>query len=502
MVPIPKRIIWHEFQSKEEQLSCYWKWGLISPKSTAIPLVMVVDGYLGAPEPCQVVGCSDDGISAIIRLEDGLHAIFGEYLAEQQPHFPNLNLPRGMTLSDILADYCVVDIETTGLSRESDAIIEVAAKRYHFGKEVNSFSSLVNPHRTLSKTVIKLTGITQEEVDAAPEWGMVAMQFDAFIGDLPLVGHNILSFDLPFLKAGIRQDISNPCIDTLKLARQVFPLLHTHKLEYLNNSLELCNGVSHRAEADVDATNALLWTCLAPRQKERQYMEGFLNHRIKKNTEKKLAHVESPKEPPVSAREETPNQPAWEWEAAAYEILLPEITKALNEFRLDAGRANFRKYDQKSSDYSAVFLDLSIKIGGQMLNDGNSDDGTRLLMRLRLRGDLWYMSIDSALIGDIPPEIAKLEISKRKDSSHRRFRIVGLSEVEYFAPMVYAATIRLLESQEKDIGCCARYLECSNARKCIYPIGVGFPVHCAYNANLRAGKIFYGANKNAGGDLE
>lgn len=280
MVPIPKRIIWHEFQSKEERLSRYRAWGLISPKSTATPLVMVVDGYLGAPEPCEVIGCSDDDIFAIIRLEDGLHAIFGEYLAEQQPHFPNLKLPRGMALSDVLADYCVIDIETTGLSRNSDAIIEIAAKRYRFGKEVDSFSSLANPHCTLSKTVKKLTGIAQEEVDAAPEWEAVAIQFLDFVGSSPLVGHNIFSFDLPFLNSHIPMELENCCVDTLQIARIKFPLLHTHKLEYLKTALNLTNGSSHRAEADVDCTNALLWACLAFERFKIKYLCAAADHRI------------------------------------------------------------------------------------------------------------------------------------------------------------------------------------------------------------------------------
>lgn len=192
---------------------------------------------------------------------------------------------------------------------------------------------------------------------------------------------------------------------------------------------------------------------------------------------------------------------AWELEQKAYDIMLPAIIKALEEFRLDSGRVNFRKYDERSSDYSAVFLDLSVKISGERIEGANSDDGTRLLMRIRLRGKLWYISIDNALIGDIPPEIAKLESSKRKGSSHRRFKVAGLSEVGLLNPLVYAATTKLMESQTKEYSCCGRYIECSDAKKCIYPIGVGIPVHCAYNKNLRAGRIFYGKNKNSGGDV-
>ncbi len=45
-------------------------------------------------------------------------------------------------------------------------------------------------------------------------------------------------------------------------------------------------------------------------------------------------------------------------------------------------------------------------------------------------------------------------------------------------------------------GCCSRYLECSNAKRCVNPNKV-LAEGCQYKTNLEQGRIFYGINKNA-----
>lgn len=158
--------------------------------------------------------------------------------------------------------FIVLDIETTGINCQRDKIIEIAAVKYENFKEVNVFSTLVNPMIPLPNVISRLTGISQSELDSAPTWEEVQDEFLNFIGDLPLVGHNLCNFDIRFIEKSIGHPLSVPMIDTLDLSRYTFPELPVHKLSYLKNALGIDIQVSHRALDDVRATCALFQICL------------------------------------------------------------------------------------------------------------------------------------------------------------------------------------------------------------------------------------------------
>lgn len=272
MVPI--RGEWTPFTDKQDQIDHYRRWGIISPKGTKLPPIMVTDGYFGVPEPCQVVGYQTDNW-AVIQLPDGYHAIHGEYLAEQQPWIKGL--PRGMVFADVLADYIVLDIETTGFSAQSHEIIEISAIRYHYGQKTDEYSTLIHPREEIPTKITALTGIRNEDVANAPTLVETIPMLTDFLGDLPLFGHNIKSFDAPFVRAQTGLPLDNLLVDTLQLSKEAYPLLKSHKLQDLNTALHLHDGAAHRACEDVETTNALLWACLAPRKYEnlmwRRYLE-------------------------------------------------------------------------------------------------------------------------------------------------------------------------------------------------------------------------------------
>lgn len=121
--------------------------------------------------------------------------------------------------------YVAVDIETTGLSRKTETIIEIGAVLVAEGQIQKEFSSLVNPGRPLEEETISLTGITNAMTAEAPDLEPVIKAFLEFSGELPLLGHRIL-FDYGFLKqaaanAGVKWERSG--IDTLKLCRKLMP---------------------------------------------------------------------------------------------------------------------------------------------------------------------------------------------------------------------------------------------------------------------------------------
>ncbi|RFB19027.1 PolC-type DNA polymerase III [Bacillus sp. HNG] len=156
--------------------------------------------------------------------------------------------------------YVVFDVETTGLSAVYNTIIELAAVKVKNGEIIDRFESFANPHHRLSATTIDLTGITDDMVSSAPEVSEVLVKFKEWTGDAILVAHNA-SFDMGFLnvgykKAGLEQ-ATNPVIDTLELARFLYPDLKNHRLNTLCKKFDIELTQHHRAIYDAEATGFL-----------------------------------------------------------------------------------------------------------------------------------------------------------------------------------------------------------------------------------------------------
>ena len=162
-------------------------------------------------------------------------------------------------------DYIVLDIETTGLSTQNDAIIEVGAVKVHDMEITDCFQSFVNPERLIPKSITKLTGITEADVRNAPKIGEVCMELNEFLKDrFPIVGHNV-TFDLRFISAAFNRfkiGANFNYIDTVVLARNAFPGFQNYKLETLIADLDLLeHGQEHRVMGDIDATLKLYLKC-------------------------------------------------------------------------------------------------------------------------------------------------------------------------------------------------------------------------------------------------
>ena len=106
-------------------------------------------------------------------------------------------------LPDLSHGYCVIDLETSGLNPATDRVIEVGFLVRKNGKSVIR-RSLVNSVATLPREVTKITGITAgmlKEEGRPPEEVFAKLFKDEDLAALPVVGHNIVKFDLPFLLA-------------------------------------------------------------------------------------------------------------------------------------------------------------------------------------------------------------------------------------------------------------------------------------------------------------
>ena len=156
------------------------------------------------------------------------------------------------------ATYVVFDIETTGLSVHEDHIIEISAIKIQNHQVVDHFDTFVNPHQPLSEFTKRFTGISQNDVNNAPEIDQVIKDFKAFSDDAIMVAHNA-PFDMAHIEANEKAvgvfEHHKPVIDTLQIARQVYgDALKRFNLKavakYFNVNLER----HHRAESDTRAT--------------------------------------------------------------------------------------------------------------------------------------------------------------------------------------------------------------------------------------------------------
>ncbi|MFO7538568.1 MAG: exonuclease domain-containing protein [Chloroflexota bacterium] len=157
--------------------------------------------------------------------------------------------------------YVVVDVETTGLDPERDAIIEVAAVSLQNGTVSDEFSSLVQPHREIPAFISQITGITDEMVADAPSMYTLRSRLKQIMADHVLIGHNV-GFDLGFLRAE-RLGIGQHRLDTVTLASILLPAAGRYNLEALVYQLQLPgteSGQAHRALADARQTAALFQT--------------------------------------------------------------------------------------------------------------------------------------------------------------------------------------------------------------------------------------------------
>lgn len=173
----------------------------------------------------------------------------------------------GKYVKEFQDTYVVVDIETTGLSPMSCEIIEIGAIKVLRNEIIERFQVLLKPSAPISSFITKLTGITNEMVEADGLDPIDAFaQFLAFTGDSIILGHNV-SFDLGFLRHHILESVgvivTNDYADTCRIARKLLKgRVANCKLGTLTTYFGFDYSGAHRAMADCEFTyqvyNALL----------------------------------------------------------------------------------------------------------------------------------------------------------------------------------------------------------------------------------------------------
>ncbi|VGO17171.1 DNA polymerase III PolC-type [Pontiella desulfatans] len=149
--------------------------------------------------------------------------------------------------------FVAFDLETTGTKPNADMIVEVGAVLFDGARAVKGFGTLVDPGIPIPPDASEVNGISDDMVRGQPRIKDVMGDFADFCGDLPLVAHNA-PFDFKFLledvnlhKAAAPKGV---VLDTLPLARLVFPGLANYRLGTLVRHFGFPSGTFHRAEED------------------------------------------------------------------------------------------------------------------------------------------------------------------------------------------------------------------------------------------------------------
>ena len=210
------------------------KWGW---KSIAITDHGVVQAF---PEAHKLLGRDNPDMKIIYGVE--------AYLVPDKT--PSVSFPKNQ---DIDAEYCVLDIETTGLSFRTEKITELGAVIYKNGEVIDEFECFVNPEKPIPQEVVEVTHITDEMVKDSETIETILPKFLEFIGDRIIVAHNA-DFDVGFIKYNAEKlgiKLENTYIDTLRLAKDLFPDYKKYKLGIIADKLGIKVDVAHRALDDV-----------------------------------------------------------------------------------------------------------------------------------------------------------------------------------------------------------------------------------------------------------
>ncbi|MEK6256424.1 MAG: exonuclease domain-containing protein [Chloroflexota bacterium] len=145
-----------------------------------------------------------------------------------------------------------LDLETTGLDSKKDAIIEIGAIRFSKNRVEAEYSQLINPGRQIPSFITQLTGITNAMVRNAPRIEEVLDELEQFVGDVPVLGHNV-KFDLSFVR---QQGLFkyNDGLDTYDMASVLLPAAGRYNLAALGQILGIPFPATHRALDDAKVT--------------------------------------------------------------------------------------------------------------------------------------------------------------------------------------------------------------------------------------------------------
>ncbi|MEL7215474.1 MAG: 3'-5' exonuclease [Pseudomonadota bacterium] len=150
--------------------------------------------------------------------------------------------------------FVVFDTETTGLSPQTDTLVQLAATRIVNGRIVvgDVFDTLIDPGRPIPPASTAIHRIADADVAGAPKAAEALRAFHAWVGDATLIAHNA-PFDMGFLRRLSPLPFAETSIDTVHLSALAFPHERDHTLDGLTARLGVTWAEEDRHTALGDA---------------------------------------------------------------------------------------------------------------------------------------------------------------------------------------------------------------------------------------------------------
>lgn len=152
------------------------------------------------------------------------------------------------------------DLETTGVDKVNDKIVEIAIVRFD-GDKRYEFQSYINPGMPIPAGATEVHGITDEMVKDKPTFEQLAKKLHNIFSGCDLYGYNSIAFDIPFIvnqfnKAGYFLNLDDILfIDACVIFKRQYE--RTLSAAYKHYIGEDHTG-AHGALSDVEATIAVL----------------------------------------------------------------------------------------------------------------------------------------------------------------------------------------------------------------------------------------------------
>lgn len=171
------------------------------------------------------------------------------------------NLIKNNNSSELLkkGNYVIFDLETTSLNPRNGEIIEFGAIIVENFKVKDNLQFFIKPSQQISKFTTELTGITQDMLDKQAKFDNqkdAILEIKKIFKNYALVAHNA-QFDIGYINQKLFEsalnEIENPIIDTLAVAKYLFPISISYRLEVVCKKMNIIYDASIAHRADYDA---------------------------------------------------------------------------------------------------------------------------------------------------------------------------------------------------------------------------------------------------------
>ena len=381
--------------------------------------------------------------------------------------------------------YIVVDLETSGTNHYTDEIIEIGAIKYVNGIEKERYSTLIKQEKPISSKIIKLTGITNEMLEAEGEEKKKALEaFYLFLGNDIVIGHNIASFDSKFIEDAFWKVLgchfSNDYVDTLFLARKELPNLEHHRLEDLAYEYSIDYSCAHRAIEDC-SINHLVYELLAfgRLSNSNESCDRFLANRNSGNQTNDTEDLVMVNDSELDGWKE-------------------KVKNALNIFVLEKGlpeksvflAPNISRLTNTVTSYSICIYEPDL------VEENRTLERNSIVARIiegKLKSEPDVLTIEPKVKSEfeflqIPDDAIKYE--PEKATPYIRMNQYSGNLISFLLSCVELALDNYIPLAAS-FACCSQYEACSDAKRCIH-VNQLYSRACQYRKNLENGKIFYG----------